>query len=178
MTNNAIADYRKKTFALIEKLDDLVGNLSIIAETDSEIGGPVGGYYEKSLGEACVEWPILFKLTPGDHDNQLFLAALDEIYNLINSKEAARAYPRGVYRELIEFSDRCIERKKWAKFNGGTITIPESKASEQEEIQKEATASVLPEHINRFRSDIKTVRRAILFFENERDESEESFLEE
>ena len=178
MTNNAKAEFRKKTFELIEQLDEQADNLTVAAELDSELGVPLGISYEKSIGQECTTWPIHYRVSKEDPSTQVFLDTLEKVYNMINSKEAVRAYPRGLYRELIDFSDKCAEIIDWvlAQHNGAASLVG-TESPQDEDIYKDARSLLKSRIERRVRIHFKGIRRAILFFENERDESEESFID-
>jgi len=173
MTDKAKADYRARTLELIERLDNQVQGLPVKAELSSTDGDEKPGFVE--AGTIYMTWTFSWQLMPGSVETQSFMATLDELYNVINSKEGVRMFPRGLYRDLIEFSDKCEDRKKWAERSWSNLSVPETQIPTDEEVLKEAE-DALRKRVDEFRKDIKFIKRAIFFFENERDESEESFM--
>ena len=175
MKNQAKADIRVKTLNTIEKLDVQVQNLKV--GSASTVGEqPVGRDYDGPTNTEGWLWEYTWRLDLDDINNKSFFATLDEIYSIINSKEALRKYPRGMYRELIEFSDKCDERRSWIEAQNGNKTIWDGDDLNQK-ISEEANRT-LASMVKAFRKDIKAVLRSIYFYENEREESEESFIEE
>ena len=178
MKDKAKADYRVKTYDLIERLDEQVQKLNISAKLSSTT--PVDHTTELDPFDnvdVCPIWAISWQLIAEDIGNQSFYSTIDELYDVLNSKEGIRMYPRGLYRELIEFSDKCASCKKWKGVKSLRIAIQATGTLTDNEIQTNAKWG-LKRNVDEFRKEIKTIIRSIKFYENERDENEESFLRE
>lgn len=176
MKDQAKASCRVKTLNMIEMLDEQVHKLKVVSVSDvsQEYGGPHD--YDPFENTEGYRWTYTWKLNPDDENTKSFVATLDEIYSVINSREALRQYPRGIYRELIEFSDKCEKGKDWIDPRYGDLIVW-GDDNPQEKVLKEAGRR-LNAMVNEFRKDIKAMIRSIYFYENERDETEESFIED
>lgn len=171
------ADFRKKTFQLIEKLDEQVQKLGIFAKL--RFAAPSDYTMEEDMDGNMVEspiWDIRWKVDPQDSNTQSFMATLDELYHMLNSKEGVRVYPRSLYRELIEFSDKCVSCKEWEVIQDLRIAILETGTPTESSVRENARWG-LKHKVDEFRKEIKAMIRSIYFYENERDDAEESFFE-
>lgn len=177
MKDQAKASCRVKTLNMIEMLDEQVQKLKVasVSDVSQERDGPHD--YDPFENIEGYRWTYTWKLNPDDENTKSFVATLDEIFSVINSREALRKYPRGMYRELIEFSDKCEKRKDWIDPRYGYLTVWGDNNPTQEEVLEEAGRH-LNAMVNELRKDIKAMIRSIYFYENERDETEESFIED
>ena len=177
MKDHAKVDMRVNTLRLIEKLDEQVQDLKVggVKIIRQQPDGP--HHYDHGIDTEVYMWDYIWRLVPEDVHTQSFVATLDKLYHNINSKEAIRQYPRGMYRELIEFSDKCEKRKSWVESKDGQLNVFGDHNPTQEAAIEDAKR-VLQVMVDSFRKEIKAMIRSIYFYENERDETEESFIDE
>ena len=178
MKDKAKEDFRSRTFNQIEKLDELVQNLSATAKLRSEY--PVDHALE-DIGpgpedvEVCPVWDIRWQYDLEEVGNRLFFESIDKLYEMLNSKEGVRMYPRGIYRELIEFSDKCESCNRWKGEKKLRVAIDAKGTPSNAEILVEASGAMKKNTVE-FRNEIKAIMRSIKYYENAREENEESFF--
>jgi hypothetical protein len=182
MKDKAKEQYRANIFQLIEKLENIVNVLKVRANRYSPPPRPSPRtpeeealYDMQSQGDA-LNIQLLYRLSPDDPNTTVFVDSISELYSSLNSKEGTRMLPRGLYRLLIEFGDKCIARKKWAEGIFDNINIDETEEMSEEEIIKQAAERNLNQKKKNFLEEINVIKREIYYYENERDESDESFF--
>lgn len=170
------AKYRVHTLKIIEQLDTQVQHLRMgeISMLRKQPGGP--HTFDHESNQEGYLWEYMWQLNPIDADNKMFMKTLDEICSIINSRDALRKYPRGMYRMLVEFSDKCEKKKNWMEPRTGYLTNYEESSPSNKDAYEDAKRS-LQTMVDAFRDEIKTIIRTIYFFEDERDENDESFIE-
>lgn len=83
---------------------------------------------------------------------------------LIMSKEGAHGLPQGLYRQLLDFVEECVEFLKWARSPSG------------ENPAEEGPDSPFMQACQRFKKACSDMQLQICIFENERPKGEESFF--
>jgi len=180
MKNKEKEQFRVKTLQMIEKLMEIDNSPEIprveVAGLKPDSDAVHDALFMLPDGEMVRNWTYSFRWLPNTSQEKSFLHVLSELYSTLNSKEAVRLIPPGLYRTLIEFSDTFPNEKKWVNWNTAQLSYAEDKGEPPvENIQKEAERQI---YLNRqkFITSVKNIIKEIYFFENERAESEESFF--
>lgn len=128
-------------------------------------------------GDEAYQWTYKYRYNPEDNATKQFVDLLSSLYEDINSKDGARMLPRGLFRALLEFSDKCEKCKDWQEWHYGKTLEARDVTKLPEEIVKEyASKHELRPKIKKFLEEVKAIKREILIYENERDEKEASFV--
>lgn len=173
MSNKEKNEYRQRTLELIEELNEKVKHIKPVSlrHYKSELG------QTEQLDGIYQYWNYDWKIDATQQSAKDFIEAATQVYSMINSGKGAKNYPKGLFRELLEFSDNfedlSIETKEYEHYIGLHIDIENIEESIKRAIQEKFTELVQKSFIN----PINKIKRAILIFENERDESEPSFIE-
>lgn len=178
MKDKAKEQFRAKIYQLIETLKNNLPLLKIETNEPSEYDDPTYeeyGYPNISPdGVEHQEWQWNYRLDPNDQDTAAFVRALCELEAALYTKEGARFLPRGIYRTLIEFADKCLSCKKWVDWKYMKVNVPVHKGKPSAEQLISWSLSRLERE--KYQETIKQMIREVYFYENERDESEESFF--
>lgn len=178
MKSMTISEYRVGTFKLINRLEELVMKLMLEIEPSTLLyEGPRDPEWRGTELVDVFEWSVQWKLISDDPDNTAFLSALSELDQKISSLNAPRVYPRGLYRDILEFGDKSNEvRNTWAEKQRMFIAYERSDRVPDDDLQR-CVESEFKNMKQAFLKDIKAIKRSILLFENERNEAEESFID-
>ena len=175
MTDKAKAQYRAKIYQLIETLKNNIMLLKVETSAPSKYDDDeYGGIQYGPDDEEYQEWEWKYRLDPNDQRTIEYMKAVAELEESLYSKEGARYLPRGLYRALIEFGDKCLSCKKWV--NWKSMHVGYSVNTGEPSAERLLATSMAAIGREQFQSTIKQMIREIYFFENERDESEESFF--
>jgi hypothetical protein len=176
MKDNAKEQFRAKIYQLIDALKNNIMSLQV--ETSQPTiydNDPMGGIdIDPEGGTTYQMWEWDYRLDPQDKHTVDFTNALTDLDAALYSKEGARFLPRGLYRALIEFGDKILPCKKWIKWSRAKAYFKEKEGMPSVEELKSSSSRDMKKAHNA--ETIKQIIREIYFFENERDESEESFF--
>lgn len=171
--------FRESLYESIEKLEKLAPKLNTIEIVGSaQIKNTPEGYPEGIQMEdgMVFEWSTKYKITPNNEYYIPFFDTIQKISKAINSKDGALMLPRGLYRMLMKFSDDCVSRMKWKNAQSiGIFTESDKLPPKNETVMKHARKQ-FDSSIRLFMNVVSSIKREILFFENEKDENEESFF--
>lgn len=174
MTDKAKEQYRVKIYQLLETLKNNISSLKVetrqLSKDDRDEYG--GVFYVGPNQEEYQKWKWDFRLDPKDQHTETFMDALSALDEALNSKEGVRFLPRGLYRSLIEFGDHSLTWKAWSDWSSTGMNYKSDIGPTEEELQSTPMATKKWA----VAQQIKQIIREIHFYENEREESEESFL--
>jgi len=159
--NKAKAEFRIKIFQDIKALAAIPGNLVLAwCRHESDWGGLTVKGNLSTYDEYTYELNRLVK----------------EIQEKLLSEAGAQFTPRGLYRSLLDFKDKCVEFLKW---NQG-ISVGESQFDPDDINIWQHLESQLR---YRFKCDVENLQiecnnivQKVFIYENEREESDESFF--
>jgi len=154
------AEFRKSI------LDDIENMQTYALSVSPEVGKPYWGDYEE---------PTYYRITLVDDSNKEKLVnTITAFRDKLVSKEGAQFMPRGLYREFLEFKNTCVEFMRWADGNKSVSCLRGYPGFKEEDTP-----------IGEFSAAQRTFEKQCLdlferlcLYENERDESEESFFGE
>jgi hypothetical protein len=178
MKDKAKEAFRFKIYQLIEVMKNKLPDLKIETNQPSISQDFVDGigYVERMTGGPDYDhiWEWNYCLDSNDQNVVDFVNALSELDSSLNSKEGARFLPRGMCRSLLEFNDICISYKPMDSSSKKILMGFSSKPSAEQILEKTKKIMKLDE----FNEAIRKIVKEIVLFENEKDESEESFFGE
>lgn len=171
--------FRAKTLMLIEKLDGQLQQdyqcecSEPVLECDQfarplDFGDPDGCNYL---------WSYKYHLDPVAPKTIELISIIDELCEMINSREGVRGYPKGLYRELVDFGDKCMALKQSINGLSGSIRHDSTTKPPQNGEILDAANKGMRTNMNSYHAVIRTMKRSIYYYENERADSEKSFFE-
>jgi hypothetical protein len=156
--NPAVAAFRARIY------QTLLGLLEAVDKLSPEILWQADGY--------GLDWHGLARPVVAHYKSDLF-HAIQVFQDMVMSKEGARDLPKGLYRNLLDFLERCAEFLRAARgpdFEEAAARLsPAAPAAERE-------ANPFLQACGGFKKACLEMRQHICIFENERPAAEESFF--
>jgi len=110
-----------------------------------------------------LEWYSLARQIKNHYKDDV-VKIVPRLQTMIMSKEGAQGLPKALYRNLLDFMERCQDFMKWIRSPSGNDPEPESQGNP------------FMETCQQFKKHCTEMQQQICIFENERGENEESFF--
>lgn len=165
-------NHRIKVYELLVGLGNIVPHLKLVTKSLQQDHDELGCEIISDGKEQEFQWSWWYRLDPEDQHTVAFINALSPLDEALNSKDGARFLPRGVYRSLLEFSDKMDSWKAWAEWHCLNKFFHHNESPSEKTVQFVTIARTK----RAAQQEIEKVVREIHLFENERREEEESFF--
>jgi len=110
-----------------------------------------------------LEWHSLARQLK-EHYKVDVITIVPRLQTMIMSKDGAQGLPKALYRNLLDYMERCQEFMKWIRSPAGTDSGPSG------------SENPFKQTCGQFQKHCTEMQQQICIFENERAETEESFF--